>query len=129
MMSKRSFDVEYQYQKISGNWGRYFSRIINTKNRKDKLTVGDLEKLYEKQKGRCAISGEQLTCILIKGQRTWTNASLDRINPDIGYELDNIQLVCTAVNSFKNILKADEYITWCKKVVQFDRCKNGNLRK
>lgn len=38
--------------------------------------------------------------------RTFTNVSIDQINPHLGYTKENIQLVCMAVNQFcKTIIK------------------------
>lgn len=34
--------------------------------------------------------------------RTFTNISIDRITPNLGYTKENIQLVCMAVNQMKS---------------------------
>ena len=73
-----------------------------------------------KQKYKCALTGIKLTCLRANGIKFKTNASIDRINSDLGYNVDNIQLVCSVVNSLKSNLTNHEYIRWCKKVVKED---------
>lgn len=75
-----------------------------------------LELLY-KQDNRCAITGDELTFILGNG-RTPTNLSIDRIDPNLGYTKGNVQLVCMAVNQFKNDLSSKEFLNLCRKVVE-----------
>lgn len=116
--------TENQYKKISGNWHKYFLRLIQTHNRKnDGLTVEDLLFLLEKQEGRCALSGIKLTCLLEKGTVFKTNASLDRIEPGGPYVKENIQLVCRALNSWRTDTNLAEFIWWCKQVTNFQEGK------
>ena len=109
----------YQYANISGDWRKYFNRIRHrTGARSMQLTVDDLLKLHAKQEGKCALSGVEMTCILVKGERTWTNASVDRIKAGGPYTQKNVQLVCTAVNIFRGMLPLQDYIMWCKRVAK-----------
>ncbi len=81
-----------------------------------KLGGSCLRELWEKQQGRCAITGVQMTHTRGAG-RVMTNASLDRIDSRSGYEPGNLQLVCFIVNVMKQELALDEFIQWCRKVV------------
>ncbi len=110
--------TDNQYRKISGNWERYFSRLIGRGMRRDSLTRDDLLALLEAQGGRCALSGVKLTCRLEKGKRFLTNASIDRIEAGGPYIPENIQLVCAALNGFRRDTPLDEFIWWCKKVAE-----------
>lgn len=110
--------TENQYQKISGNWRRYFSRLIGKAYRTE-LSVEILLELLNEQNGLCALSGVPLTCTLIKGQRIRTNASIDRISAGGPYTRDNIQLVCSALNTWRSDTDLQEFIEWCRKVAQF----------
>lgn len=56
-------------------------------------------KLWEKQKGRCALSG--ITMTWGRGLVMPTSMSTDRIDNTRGYHLDNIRLVCHSVNAFR----------------------------
>ena len=111
--------TENQYKEISGNWKRYLARLkyVGGEKRKD-LTVKILLDVLKKQNYKCALSGVGLTCLLKKGMSFKTNCSIDRINAGEPYTVDNIQLVCKAVNSFRNNLSIKDYISWCHKVAE-----------
>lgn len=110
--------TESQYKEISGNWTRYFSRLVSQKHREG-LTVAILLDVLEEQNGICALSGEELTCQLEKGTICKTNASIDRIVAGGPYTKDNIQLVCRALNSWRGDTDLIEFIEWCNKVSKF----------
>lgn len=110
--------TERQYEHISGNWRRYFSRLRSHKNRKS-LTVECLLKIYEGQGGRCALSGIEMTCLLKKGELSATNASIDRIIPGGSYTPENVQLVCAALNKWRGCTPLDEFRAWCKAVAEY----------
>lgn len=109
-----------QYQHISGNWSRYFDRLLG-KGRRGVLSRQDLLDLLEKQKGLCALSGEPLTCTLEQGKRFRTNASIDRIDAGGTYAPHNIQLVCSILNGFRTDTPLNEFIEICKKVAEFHK--------
>lgn len=111
--------TERQYQLISGNWERYFARLCTRSFKRSALSKEDCIQLLNKQNYRCALSGVALTCVLNKGTRCKTNASIDRIIPQGPYSVDNIQLVCAALNKFRVDTPLPEFIEWCKKVAQF----------
>jgi hypothetical protein len=81
-----------------------------------KLRINDLEYLWRKQKGICAISklpimfSEKITAY---GEST---ASLDRIDSSKGYTKDNIQWVHKNVNRMKWDLSQEQLITLCKAI-------------
>ena len=110
-----------RYKRESGNWFLYFKHLLSKKD--TDVTAQDLLTLLNKQKGKCVLSGTKLTCEKVKGKYVKTNASIDRIIAGGEYNIENIQLVCRAVNSFRHDLTISEFITWCKRVA-----KNG-LRK
>jgi hypothetical protein len=115
-----SGSTENQYKKISGNWHKYFLRLLQQHKRKeDGLTVEDLLKKLEQQEGLCAISGVKLTCILQNGVITKTNASIDRIEAGGPYVASNIQLVCRSLNSWRSDTDLSEFIWWCKQVTKW----------
>ncbi len=110
--------TENQYKKINNNWRRYLHRLLYSNGRKrDGLTVNTLLEILERQDYKCALSGVDLTCQLTKGKRHDTNVSVDRITPGGPYTVDNIQLVCRALNSWRADLSIPDFISWCKKVV------------
>jgi hypothetical protein len=111
--------TEYQYSLASGNWKKYYTRRRSEKNRSAGLTVEQLLSLHDRQGGLCALTGVPMTCTLVRGQPCFTNASLDRIEPGGAYTIDNIRLVCVGINRFRGHLPVDDYIEWCRKVVNF----------
>ena len=106
-----------RYQRESGNWDIYFKQLLSRgkKSRSD-LTAEMLVEVLRKQNYECALSGVIMTCTKQRGVKVKTNASIDRIDPKGEYNINNIQLVCSAVNSFRVDLSVDEFINWCKRV-------------
>lgn len=120
--SRKFQTTESQYRLISGDWPRYFSRLIYSGgDRRSELTKEDLLGLLGKQNHRCALSGVELTCTLEKGKRFWTNASVDRIEAGGPYTKNNIQLVCRGLNSWRGSIPIDEFRWWCEQVVNHGR--------
>lgn len=74
-----------------------------------KVTKKDLRDLLHKQNFKCALSGQSLT---------WDSASLDRIDSNLPYEIDNIQWVLSEVNYMKRILTQDRFIQLCKLITE-----------
>lgn len=81
------------------------------------ITLDYLIELWEHQKGKCALSGIEMTFDLKKG-RTPTNLSIDKIDRKKGYIRGNIQLVCMACNQIKSDLSEDKMYYFCKKIVE-----------
>lgn len=113
--SSKNITTDIQYARISGDWYRYFQRLLCRSERKQ-LTVADCLVLLEKQKYKCALSGVPLTCQLVRGQRIKTNASIDRLHAGGEYVIDNVQLVCAALNSWRSDTELSEFIWWCQQV-------------
>ena len=88
------------------------------------ITGTDCYAKFIEQKGRCAISGEKLTFEKSGSisKRTYTNASIDRIDNDRGYHIDNIQIVSVRMNSWKSNLSLTKF----KKMIKMiNRHTNG----
>lgn len=115
--------TERQYALISGNWEKYFSRLCQRSFRRELLSKHDCVMLLEQQKGRCALTGIELTCRLEKGVVCKTNASIDRIDPKGPYTKENVQLVCAAINKLRIDMSIDEFIGWCRKVANHAVCE------
>lgn len=63
------------------------------------LTHAQVIDLWRKQNGRCVLSGIEMTWG--QGSTKATSVSVDRIDSKRGYHLDNIRLICTAINAFR----------------------------
>ncbi len=49
--------------------------------------------------------------------RVFSNVSIDQICPGVGYTIDNIQLVCMAVNQLKSDFEMDTVLYLCKQIL------------
>lgn len=83
------------------------------------ITSDDLILLWEKQKGRCAISGVFLTHHKDGSGYKDYNASIDRISGEKGYTPQNVQLVCYRINIMKHTLPEDMFYWWVKTINDF----------
>jgi hypothetical protein len=86
------------------------------KERRD-LSIDTLMEIYERQEGKCALTGIEMTYTTGEG-RVPTNISIDQIIPSAGYTPDNIRLVCTQANKMKMELTDADLLTWAKALVQ-----------
>lgn len=104
-------------------------RFLGAKDRAQKanipfnITLNYIEQLWVFQKGKCALSGLDMTYELKKG-RIPTNVSIDKIDKDKGYTIGNIQLVCMACNQIKSDLSDKEMYNFCKKIIEHYENKN-----
>jgi len=73
-----------------------------------------LWKLYQDQKGLCALSGVPIP--FKKHKLSPHIASLDRIDSSIGYVEGNLQWVHTIVNFMKSDMKETEFVEWCDRI-------------
>jgi hypothetical protein len=78
------------------------------------LTIEQAWELYQKQEGKCALSGLPIFFPATnKGEFT---ASLDRIDSSKGYIEGNVQWVHKDINIMKNKFPQDYFIKICKLV-------------
>lgn len=94
---------------------KFIQSMVTPKRKADGLTALDIMNKYEEQEGKCALTDVPLTFEVGNGGAP-TNISIDRIEAGESYSPDNIQLVCKAVNSFRNNLSIGEFIYWCELV-------------
>lgn len=98
--------------------------IIGAKKRSLKVTVSQeyCRKLFEKQKGKCALTGIDLYCgkSVREFKAGLNTASLDRINSSCGYTKNNIQWVHKVINNMKQELSQSDFKEWCRKVVEHE---------
>lgn len=82
------------------------------------LAHAELIDLWRSQKGLCALSGIEMTWG--RGSMKSTSLSIDRIDSTRGYHLDNIRLICTAINAFRGNGTDAEMIELAKAIVAFN---------
>ena len=98
------------------------SKVVNkrrTQNLAFTIEHEDLNDLWVKQEGRCAMSGVFLTHHRDGSGVKEYNASIDRISSIKGYTPDNIQLVTYRINLMKHTLPVDMFYWWVKTINDF----------
>ena len=90
------------------------------------FTSDDLMDLWGRQGGKCALTGWEMTARLGDGVVA-TNASIDRIDSSVGYDLSNIQIVCRVANMAKSNLTMAEFIKMCRSIVENYDGKNPSV--
>ena len=76
------------------------------------ITLDDMQCKFLDQGGCCALTGEELYFVPVK------TASLDRIDSNVGYCIENIQWVLKDVNKMKNNIPEERFIEICMKIVE-----------
>ena len=113
-----------EYNKNNPNKGsdkytglREHFRRTNYKDRKHDSTISldDLLNQWNKQNGICVYTGIKLVHpIYAKNVSMMYKASLDRIDPTIGYNVGNIQFISASANYAKASMTHEEMIEFCK---------------
>jgi hypothetical protein len=89
------------------------------------LSVGDAWSLFESQGKVCALSLEPIYFGSASSGHN-TTASLDRIDNNLGYTIDNVQWVSKRINLMRRTLTIPEFRDWCRKVTAWQsRTKKG----
>lgn len=115
-----------QYSKNNKRWYGYedipgrFWKNINSGRGHNRSKVLDMDidivyawNLFIQQNRKCALTGIDL--YFASGKKIPKgNASLDRINSNLGYIKGNIQWVHKTVNIMKNKLDQNDFIQWCR---------------
>lgn len=103
--------------KISGG---YFSRLkilAARRNLSFNVTPEYLMSVFNNQNRKCVFSGVELNFNHDMNQNYQT-ASLDRIDPDIGYEQGNLQWVHKDINIMRNAFSVEDFLRYCKLVAE-----------
>lgn len=100
--------------KLSGYYWR--SIILNAKDRNIpvEMSIEEAHGLFQKQRGKCVLSGVEIA--LDNYIRNAGTASLDRIDSNGTYSIDNVQWVHKDINFMKQSLTKERFIELCKAV-------------
>lgn len=120
-----NYDEDAKLEKVlQARWHGAKSRAMD-KSLPFTITKEDLMILWKSQRGKCVVSGLDMTYELGEG-RLYTNVSIDQIHPSQGYTIDNIQLVCMAVNQLKSDFGMDIVIALCKAIIEHNQESEHN---
>jgi hypothetical protein len=107
------------FKDVPGSFIQRFTRKSKEKKWKCEIDAEVIHNLFHKQHQKCALTGlpiqfENLT----KNKAGYScTASIDRIDSNRGYTLDNIQLVHKDINIMKNAFEQEYFIEICKLIV------------
>lgn len=79
-----------------------------------KITLNDIEMLYRRQNGKCAYTGLYLSFRRMDKYKL----SIDRIDSELGYTPDNIQLVCWIINQAKGNMSDYDFLRSIHKIYE-----------
>lgn len=102
---------------ISGAYWRKTFKQARKRNIVFDVSLLDVWRVYEKQKGLCALSGIKLKFVSNYDKYYDQTASLDRINAVYGYVMGNIRWIHKTINKMKSNIDDKEFIMWCNKVI------------
>ena len=86
-------------------------RSAKSKNLNLDISWEYLKEIWASQNGRCAYTKVEMTLPTYKHEHNLRKASVDRIDPDKGYERGNIEWVTVFVNLGKNGFSKDEVLS------------------
>ena len=96
------------YHDVPGKVHSKLRREAIKRNIDFELTIQEISDQYEAQNKLCAFTGIPLAF--------GDGASVDRINSDLGYDVNNIQIVHKDLNMMKKDMPNEVFISWCKLV-------------
>lgn len=111
-------------------WSKRLSAIKASVHLRGVLCLLDKQDLLGKcleQDNLCAITRQPMT-FEMKGYRNkYMQASVDRIDSSMNYEIGNIQIVCNIVNLMKHDMPTPEFYRWCDLILNGRRRAEDDL--
>lgn len=92
------------------------------------LSIEEANEVFTQQNGRCALSGVPIQFARKRRDHVilrLSTASLDRIDPTVGYVRSNVQWVHKLVNLMKQQMNDADFIAWCEKIVTYHSTKQA----
>lgn len=104
----------------------YFSSLVCSAEKRGyafEVTIDEIWEIFEKQEGRCAISGLPIVFNGYGENKNTQTASLDRIDSSKGYVLDNVQWLHKSVNLMKLDMTQQDFIDFCETIYFYNKEK------
>lgn len=113
--------IKYIYGDLKSN--------AKKRNIKVEITEIDIVDMYKRQGGKCALTNFDMTYIKNtigdgRDERNLYNISVDRFDSSGDYTIDNIQLVCSGINTMKWDLSTGDFIVLCEQILQCTEVNN-----
>ena len=115
------------YEEISSS---YYSRMktgAKTRGVDFNVTMEQIWQRFIEQERRCALSGVKIMFAPTNKTRHLQTASLDRIDSNLGYQIDNIQWLHKDLNIMKWKISNQDFIDWCIEVANHQKAINEEL--
>jgi hypothetical protein len=101
------------YEELSKDFYSSIKRNAKSRNIEFNISIEEIWNLFIKQNKKCALSNINIE-LTRNAKKKRSTASLDRIDSNKPYVIDNIQWVHKTVNIMKNTLSNEEFINMCK---------------
>ena len=98
------------------SWYESFRKSAITRGYSWDIPAEIIDVMYTEQQGRCALSGLPIGWSSVGWDHS---ASIDRIDNELGYTDQNIQLVHKRINMMRGSLPVEEFIELCSLVGNF----------
>jgi hypothetical protein len=112
--------------------GSYWYSIMNGAKRRNinfELTLKSTWDQFIKQDHRCALTGEKIYFARnYKRKSLQQTASLDRINSNLGYQIDNIQWIHKKINTIKRDYEEKHFLQICRMVANHNKQTTEKIR-
>jgi predicted DNA-binding protein YlxM (UPF0122 family) len=101
---------------------RYFYSLYRGASRRNilfNISIDDIWQKFQEQDGRCSLSGLFLKFPSNGDKATEQTASLDRINSDEGYVIENVQWLHKDINKMKWELNQLKFLELCQIITRY----------
>ncbi len=106
------------YYDIRLSWIRKCRVCAETRGIEWNLSDEFIWQIYLAQDRKCALSGQPIGWSKLGQVHT---ASIDRIDSDRGYVVDNVQLVHKDINFMKQSFSQSYFVEMCKKIAEYNK--------
>lgn len=109
------------HEEIYGGFWRTIKHHASERNLKFDITIEQAWGLFLQQNRKCALSNIPIQFGPLTNRKKENTASLDRIDSDKGYTLDNIQWVHKDINKMKQNLTEAYFVDLCHRIVHHSK--------
>lgn len=120
------------FEKINGSYWNCVKKSANDRGFSFEIKIEEAWNLYLNQNKKCALTGVDIKFVTNNDKQKFQTASLDRIDSNKNYTIDNVWWIHKRVNRMKSVIPKEELIFWCHKIVEnypeyqnFDSSKIG----
>jgi hypothetical protein len=110
--------IKYKRTNAKHTWFNKFIREAFLRGKEVEITQEQLQELFDKQNGICSLSNLEIQFPELRHNKLTGTGSVDRIDSNKPYTLDNVQWVHRDVNFAKGVFTQDYFINLCHKVAQ-----------